>query len=612
LDRAQAHSPSGAGLTAEARQTLAIWLAIAASLAFSLVLQQERLLTVWRTGGFFDTDDALRMVQVRDLLAGQHWYDMTVWRLDPPLGSIIHWSRLVDMPLVVLLKFFSLFLPAEAAERAARIAFPTLTFTVLLAGGAWAAKIFANREARILGVFTILFCGVMFWQFPPGRIDHHGPQITLLFFAVAALARALDPAQARWAALSGACMAVSLGIGLENLPFFALIAAVPGVAFLFCGAEARALLQNFAAGLAAVLCAVYLLTIGPSRWLVSACDALSPVWLVAALAGAAAYGVLSFCGRFNFAGRLFALACLGGASVAPMALFWPYCPQNPFGALDPVVKSLWLDHVAENLTLAQDFAIVPGAALLMAIPVIIGFCGALFGAAWQNGVSRARWLVLAAVIAAGFAAACLSLRVISSTMPLAALGLLAPVEYLRRRFVEKNATTAMVAGFAVLASISSFGVALALPEFDAPAGAENSPDMAWRRPNVCLDSASYEPLGQLPPGLAVAPIPAGSYLLAHTNLSVLAAPYHRNNHGNRAALDILRSRPALAETFVRKAGAKYVLLCWANAADLASYQAMGPDGLAAQISQGRIPGWLRPIKLEGTIFHAYEVMPPNT
>jgi hypothetical protein len=168
-----------------------------------------------------------------------------------------------------------------------------------------------------------------------------------------------------------------------------------------------------------------------------------------------------------------------------------------------------------------------------------------------------------------------------------------------------------VAAFAELSCCSSFGVALALPEFEPPAGAKNSPDMAWRRPNACLDSASYEPLAVLPPGLAVAPIPAGSYLTAHTKVSVLGAPYHRNNHGNRAALDILRSRPAVAENLARKARAKYVLLCWGTPADVAADRAMGPDGLAAQLSQNKVPGWLRRLNVDGTIFRAYEILQPS-
>src|ERR1700751_5814482 len=37
--------------------------------------------------GVFDamsTDDAMRLVEVRDLLAGQSWFDLTQHRLDPP------------------------------------------------------------------------------------------------------------------------------------------------------------------------------------------------------------------------------------------------------------------------------------------------------------------------------------------------------------------------------------------------------------------------------------------------------------------------------------------------------------------------------------------------
>jgi hypothetical protein len=246
----------------------------------------------------------------------------------------------------------------------------------------------------------------------------------------------------------------------------------------------------------------------------------------------------------------------------------------------------------------------------MAIPIIIGFCGALFGAFIEHGVGRARWLLLAAVVVVGFAAASLCLRVFSSTMPLAALGLLAPVDFLRRRLSARGPAVAGVAVFAALAGCSSFGVALALPDFQTESAA-NSPDMAWRRPDPCLASESYEPLAALSPGLAVAQIPAGSYILAHTAMSVLAAPYHRDNHGNRLALDILRSPPALAEGLARKAGAKYVLLCWATPADIAALQAMGADSLAARLSTGGVPRWLRPTHVEDAIFHSYEIVPSS-
>jgi hypothetical protein len=46
-----------------------------------------------------DTDDNLRMMQVRDLMRGQDWYDLRQYRLNPPFGADIHWSRLVDLPI---------------------------------------------------------------------------------------------------------------------------------------------------------------------------------------------------------------------------------------------------------------------------------------------------------------------------------------------------------------------------------------------------------------------------------------------------------------------------------------------------------------------------------
>ena len=48
------------------------------------------------------TDDAMRLVEVRDLIAGQGWFDLTQYRLDPP-GLPMHWSRVIDAPLAAII-----------------------------------------------------------------------------------------------------------------------------------------------------------------------------------------------------------------------------------------------------------------------------------------------------------------------------------------------------------------------------------------------------------------------------------------------------------------------------------------------------------------------------
>src|SRR5688500_9002813 len=64
-----------------------------------------------------DTDDNLRMSQARALIAGQDWYDLRQYRLNPPEGANVHWSRLVDMPLAGLILLLRPFIGGAEAAR---------------------------------------------------------------------------------------------------------------------------------------------------------------------------------------------------------------------------------------------------------------------------------------------------------------------------------------------------------------------------------------------------------------------------------------------------------------------------------------------------------------
>ena len=95
---------------------------------FSIILASAILLAIGApqivAGQYHGPDDALRMVQVRDLLAGQGWYDLHQYRMTPPDGTLMHWSRLVDVPIAALVLFFSLFLEPPMAERVTMVVMP--------------------------------------------------------------------------------------------------------------------------------------------------------------------------------------------------------------------------------------------------------------------------------------------------------------------------------------------------------------------------------------------------------------------------------------------------------------------------------------------------------
>src|SRR5438045_4396415 len=82
--------------------------------------------------GLGDTDDNMRIMQVRALLHGQGWYDLRNYRLNPSYGATIHWSRLVVLPIAGLILGLRPFLGGAGAERWAVAIAPLLPYLLLL------------------------------------------------------------------------------------------------------------------------------------------------------------------------------------------------------------------------------------------------------------------------------------------------------------------------------------------------------------------------------------------------------------------------------------------------------------------------------------------------
>ena len=173
---------------------------------------------------FPDPDDVLRLVQVRDLLAGQGWFDLHQYRINPPAGTLMHWSRLVDLPLALIIGALTPIVGPGLAEQIALIAVPLATLGVIVFTVAYIAARFFDRETLTLACLTLGFSPWVMVQVMPLRIDHHGWQIACLLLALPGL---LPGWRARGAIWSGLALSVGLSISLELLP----ISAAFGVVF---------------------------------------------------------------------------------------------------------------------------------------------------------------------------------------------------------------------------------------------------------------------------------------------------------------------------------------------------------------------------------------------
>src|SRR5947209_10112636 len=195
--------------------------------------------------GLGDTDDNMRIMQVRALLHGQGWYDLRQYRLNPPFGGNIHWSRLVDLPIAGLILGLRPFLGGPAAERWAVAIAPLLPYLLLLFSLSLTARRLIAPAAYPLALLALFFAGSTNGMFMPERIDHHGWQLALLALGMAGMA---DPRRVRGGLTLGLSSALSLAIALEMLIYIALAGATM-VLFWVDDAEERERLRAYAVSL---------------------------------------------------------------------------------------------------------------------------------------------------------------------------------------------------------------------------------------------------------------------------------------------------------------------------------------------------------------------------
>ena len=563
---------------------------------------------VWATGYFGDTDDALRLVQVRDFLTGQGWYDLHVHRLNPPEGLLIHWSRIVDVPLAFLIRVFGMFLAGDTAELAARLAFPAVMMAALFFMLARAADTLMGGRAIVPAMVLCALTGIGLGQFQPGRIDHHAPQIVLLVSMLALLLDSLAPGRGWRAAGAGVAAAVSLGISVENLPFIVTMSAILPAIWTLDGASFRKPLLAYGTGLVAGLVAVFLITIPPARWGVQACDAFSLSYAVPALTGALLCIVLgAIAAPASQRWRLFLLLLASGVVLVTLP-FLSQCLRGPLEAVDPLLKRYWLDNVYEARPLLQSLATETRYTAMVMLPPILCAILTLAPLASTRGQERRRWAIVTVFAATGVLTTFWQIRAASSLAPLSVLAGAWLVLKFRERLEVQKLGTAAVLSLALALPLTSVGWAIGYAMLPVARPAAANADGAQAAAANCFASSNYADASKLEPGLVVAPIDVGAHMLALTQHSVLAAAYHRNNRGNRAALDILFAEPAIAEKLARDASADYVGICMGKA-ELGLIRKFAPQGLAIRLAAGETPSWLEEATPSGAHLRLFRVRP---
>lgn len=562
----------------------------------------------WNVGGvgiygfYGDPDDATRLIQVRELMASWHWFDPTTMKVGGDAGMLSHWSRLVDLPIAVLIEIFHFFMPIEDAERLVHAAWPISLLGALM----WVlfkatSKVGGETAGRLI-LLSAALTPLGWYQFAVGRIDHHNVMIASTVSA-ATLMWAYPQRAGAWR-FAGVLSGLALAVGYEALAPAVAIGMFAAAWSLFDRRVEKGA-AAFAVALGLTFAAAFFATIPPSRWMDIRCDAIS--LNMVALVACGVIGLLVALGpgrNWTISSRLASMAACAAAGIAIYGALEPKCLAGPLGQLPPLAIKIWLDKVAENGSIVEDvFRRHFGQPL--ALLVFYGI--ALWAQVHRLRESRsAPDLFFLAVLTSFVGLACWQFKYVSYASFVSIVPMAIVFSHLGR-IGEISAATVRL-GAVVLLNQSV--LVWMCGGIDSAVGAPlDKTEQAQTDARACSKPEAIRDLAGLPPGLIAAHIDVGAFIAAETHHRALAAPYHRIANAIIANHMIFSAHDAKsAAAVLKQEDVDYVAIC--DGLDKPFANMPNWKGtLKLDLINGKAPSFLVPQPLPNpqAIYHVWKV-----
>lgn len=576
-----------------------IWLAVSAVL---IAVSLDQIVS----GIGWGPDDQLRQVQLRDWLVGQSWFDTTQYRIASPDSQPMHWPRLVELPLALVILILSPVIGPASAELAAMVIVPLVALGLAMGLVAKIAAQLFDRQIALLSAALTATAVAVVAQLRPMRIDHHGWQIVL---ALMVLWTMFWPDKRRAGQVMGLSLALWLSISLEGLPLAVAFIALLSFRWVVSLDEGVRLFWTLAAFLVGTL-VLYLVNHGQIEILVNYCDAIAPAHLMACAAGALVILPAIKFAPASWLVRLMALGVAGGSALGTFYASAPQCVGSAFGQLDPLVRDYWLVNVREGMPIWtqpwKEIITLFGGSIIVGL----GSLAFIYGRR-RDSVDREKLFLLAYALLWAFIVSLLVQRAaaVAAAYALPLVGWAVHNAFLRARTITRPitrilATVAVV--FLILPGPLVLGIMDTVGGNDAQIDTDGTGSADDDR--ACDSSQSLAGLNALPQMHIVAPFDFGPEILVQTPHSVLASSHHRNDAAMADQIRIFTSAPETARTILAARGIAYIIAC-PDEAELNTYAKLHPDGLWAMLHKNDQPEWLKAVKLPGSSLSLWRVAP---
>ena len=562
--------------------------------------------------GLIDPDSYMRMVRVGELASGSGWFDGTIDRANAPYGDTLHWTRPLDLLILLIAIPVMLLGNAEQALLVAGLVVSPLLQLATALLLIWALRPVIRPSVWFLpAVALFLQPGALAYSIL-GRADHHA--LLLLVFVAAAgfMLRALrQPLDARSALCAGLAAGFGMWLSIEFLMVVAVCVAGLGLPWLLGQRERVAQCKWFALGLSLVLLLALLTERPLTSLLEPSYDSISIVHYLLAVA------ILLFWrttetieararGGSRFVGRASLVALGLGATALLLSGVYPLFFAGPMAEVDPRIVPLWLDRVLEMRPLLPDDRSSFGQLIFYlggALAATLLFLTVLFDERRSRQFDIHLFIALACLLTTVVALRHVRFAGYAEIASVIAFAVVLDRFLIWSERIDSDLLRGLLRG----GFIGTMMMGPLLVGSTLMAQPAVPTDAAGRPLAGCdvLEVARFldkDPQWGSAPHTILAFMDIGPELLYRTRHRVIATPYHRNGNGIYDGWRMLASPDsATARALAGERGVDLVLLCGLPSERVFYAPAEGSENLYSRLEAGNPPEWLEAVELPPAI-----------
>ncbi len=578
---------------------------------------------VVREHGLVDTDSYMRVLRIMDLYNGGGWYDTMTDRLGAPEGLSLHWTRPVDILILLPALLAHVFgAPVDRAVYWVGASFSSICHIGACFAAAWAAKPLWQSPGHRFAALILMTNAAAFGYGIFGRADHHTLLLLLTALMLGCMLRAAlggisTAEQRRWAALGGLYAGCGVWVSPEMMVPIVPIIATLGLFWLDAPLDRKRMPDTeirdwagpgaaFSLAMAAVILVAIPIEQPPAHWLNPEYDKVSIPYLVLPLIWAAVFlpaqrvrgGVL--------------LRSLAGAVLAVLGfgLLLFLFPQLLLGPLsvEPRLKTDFLDTVQEMrpiwpTSIDRLRSFLPLAGQSVTAIVLLPFAFRIWG-------SGKRWSALLLTMAFGFMliGALLHARLGVELAPAVAVICAGFFALAEKKMVgrPRRLRTPFLVLVAIWLTCAPLLSVLLLPAVPDGPGCPTGLLADWlnsARPGI-VPGASDAPI------IMTDDISYAPELAFRTPYRFVAGPYHRNPQAIFDTIDTMRDESGeTARAILEKRQVSLVIRC----VDTVVPRLHEPDhfNLYGDLGRGKPPSWLTRLTLPPDLSPHYRIYEVN-